>query len=84
MAKRNSGPTDPNEVRNLNQQAEANKQQASGQFGAQNTQNTEEFGAETDVQAVRQQNQQAERNKAQASGQYGQEFGQEFGQQNNQ
>ena len=70
MAKRNSGPTDLNEIRNLNQQAEANKQQASGRFGAQNTQNTEEFGAETDVQEVHQQNQQAEliRHKLQATG----------------
>ena len=68
MAKKFKGATDAQEVRQLNQQAESKKQQASGSFGQQNT---EEFGAETDVQAVKNQNQQAERNKQQASGKYG-------------
>ena len=68
MQKKFTGETDVQSVKQLNQQAEANKQQASGRFGQQNT---EEFGAETDVQAVKNQNQQAERNKQQASGKYG-------------
>ena len=46
MQKKFSGKTDVQKVKQLNQQAESNKQQASGRFGQQNT---EEFGAETDV-----------------------------------
>lgn len=68
MKKKFNGATDAQSVKQQNQQAESNKQQASGQFGQQNT---EEFGAETDIQAVKQQNQQAERNKQQSSGKYG-------------
>ncbi|RIJ68886.1 gamma-type small acid-soluble spore protein [Rummeliibacillus sp. TYF005] len=65
MQKKFSGKTDVQKVKQLNQQAESNKQQASGRFGQQNT---EEFGAETDVQAVKKANQQAEAKKQQASG----------------
>ena len=68
MQKKFTGETDVQAVKQLNQQAEANKQQASGRFGQQNT---EEFGAETDLQAVKQANQQAEAKKQQASGNFG-------------
>ena len=59
-----------NQIKQQIQQAEANKQQASGRFATQNTMNltNEEFGTETDVNQVRQQIQQAEANKQQASG----------------
>ncbi|KOO49124.1 hypothetical protein AMD00_12080 [Viridibacillus arvi] len=56
-----------NQIKQQIQQAEANKNQASGQFATPNTMN-EEFGTETDVNQVRQQIQQAEANKNQASG----------------
>ncbi|MGE7094363.1 gamma-type small acid-soluble spore protein [Lysinibacillus sp. NPDC048646] len=59
-----------NQIKQQIQQAEANKNQASGRFATPNAMNSmnEEFGTETDVNHVRQQIQQAEANKYQASG----------------
>lgn len=63
-----------NKIKQQIQQAEANKNQASGRFATQNYMNSMnmnnnvEFGTETDVNQVRQQIQQAEANKYQASG----------------
>ncbi|MEG0439147.1 MAG: gamma-type small acid-soluble spore protein [Solibacillus sp.] len=60
------------QIRQKIQQAEANKNQASGRFATPNAMNSmnEEFGMETDVNQVKQQLQQAEANKNQASGQF--------------
>ncbi|HEY4622447.1 MAG TPA: gamma-type small acid-soluble spore protein [Solibacillus sp.] len=58
-----------NQIRQKIQQAEANKNQASGRFASPNSMN-EEFGSETDVNQIKQQLQQAEANKMQASGQF--------------
>ena len=55
------------QIRQQIQQAEANKNQASGRFATQNAMN-EEFANETDVNQIKQQIQQAEANKNQASG----------------
>ncbi|WP_397540003.1 gamma-type small acid-soluble spore protein [Rummeliibacillus pycnus] len=62
--------TNLQEVAKQNQQAEKNKQQASGQFGQSAA---EEFGSETSLNEVKKQIQQAEQNKAQASGKYAQQ-----------
>lgn len=59
-----------NKIKQQNQQAEAKKNQASGQFATPNTSMNEEFGAETDVNQVKQQLQQAEAKKNKASGQF--------------
>lgn len=61
-----------NEIKQKIQQAEANKNFASGRFATPNTMNSmnEEFGSETDVNEIKQQVQQAEAKKNQASGQF--------------
>ncbi|MET4562768.1 small acid-soluble spore protein E (minor gamma-type SASP) [Lysinibacillus parviboronicapiens] len=62
-----------NQIKQQIQQAEANKNQASGRFATLNAMNSmnEEFGTETDVNQVKQQIQQAEAKKIQASGRNG-------------
>lgn len=60
------------QIKQKNQQAEANKIKASGRFATPNVMNSmnEEFGSETDFNQIKQKNQQAEANKNQASGRF--------------
>ncbi|MFJ7953520.1 gamma-type small acid-soluble spore protein [Lysinibacillus sp. NPDC096418] len=74
MSNKNKNQT-IDQIRQNIQQAEANKNQASGRFGTMNSMNNVEFGTETDVNQVRQQIQQAEANKMQASGPNTNSFG---------
>ena len=67
MANNNNNNRYVEQIKQQNQQAEANKNRASGRFASQNAMN-EEFASETDVNQVKQQIQQAEANKNQASG----------------
>lgn len=70
MANKNNNQS-TQQIRQEIQQAEANKNFASGRFAKSSTNNymnNEEFGTETDVEQVRQQIQQAEAKKKQASG----------------
>jgi len=69
MSQEFGNETDVNQIRQQIQQAEANKQQASGSRNSMN----EEFGNETDVNQIRQQIQQAEANKKFASGRFANE-----------
>lgn len=71
MSKNRNKNQTVDQIRQNIQQAEANKNQASGRFGttnSMNSMNNVEFGTETDVNQVRQQIQQAEANKMQAYG----------------
>ncbi|MFJ7647283.1 gamma-type small acid-soluble spore protein [Lysinibacillus sp. NPDC097279] len=69
MANNYDNKTDVNHVKQQNQQAEANKQQASGTANSM----SQEFGMESDVNQIKQQIQQAEANKKYASGRFANE-----------
>ncbi|MFJ7406129.1 MULTISPECIES: gamma-type small acid-soluble spore protein [unclassified Lysinibacillus] len=70
MANQNFGnKSDVNQIKQQIQQAEANKQQASGSANSM----SQEFGMESDVNQIKQQIQQAEANKKFASGRFANE-----------